>query len=286
MQSHSELCILPTLFLVACQNGNIVGVMSSTNQSNGTTAATTALPFANWAPQAAPLLSSRAAAASAGLTHLPSARIAQHQARAYRGEQRDRANFDTSIARHDYNMASQRLACQVPCQSGCIAPRSAERLPQIYAKEELFAPAHSLATGTLSSAAPLQSQHAPLSIAPSLLRAEQVNARLPTVDLREARAFESAESRAFASNSSNNALASTTRAAAQREGVFSLSAAQAEKSKYLDSYKSGNEEAYAHVDALQRSVRGYDDTSQETLQRVKQWNAREAAQRQFLGHNA
>jgi hypothetical protein len=268
------------------------------------------LPFANWAPQASPLSSLVTTAAhqqqqhhqqqqqqQSGLSHLPSARIAQHQARAYRGEQRDRANFDTSIARHDYNMASQRLACQVPCQSGCIVPSSVERLPQIYAKEELFAPAHSLATGAqqqqhqYAAASALQSQHAPLSIAPSLRRAEQVSARLPTVDLREARAFESAESRAFATGGSNGnnagaALASTTRAAAQREGVFSLSAAQAEKSKYLDSYKSGNEEAYAHVDALQRSVRGYDDTSQETLQRVKQWNAREAAQRQFLGNNA
>jgi hypothetical protein len=241
------------------------------------------LPFANWAPQQVPA-QQNAASAPLPQSHLPSTRIAQQQARAYRGEQRDRAAFDTSVARHDYNMASQRLACQVPCQSGCVAPSTGcERLQQIGARDELFGPAFPLSSG----AGALQSQQAPLAVAPSLYRTKQLNARLPVADLREARAFESAEARAQADNS--NAIAAQlapTRAAAQREGVFSLSAAQAEKSKYLDSYKSGNEEAYAHVDALQRSVRGYDDTSQDTLQRVKQWNAREAAQRQFLGYNA
>lgn len=252
----------------------------------------TASSFTQWAPQQFPTASS----SPQTQTHLPSARIPQQQARAYRGEQRDRATFDSSIARHDYNMAPQRLATNVPCQRGCIAPMTAcDRLPQIGARDELFAPAYPLAQSSASShnnnvspsvAAALQAQRAPLAPSPSQYRAEQLNARLPVSDLREGRTLESAEARASSDEKSAPSLMAPTRACARREGVFSLSAAQAEKSKYLDSYKSGNEEAYAHVEALQRSMRGYDDTSQESLQRVKQWNAREAAHRQFLGYNA
>ena len=56
-----------------------------------------------------------------------------------------------------------------------------------------------------------------------------------------------------------------------------INAVQAEKESYADSHTDGNEEAYAHVEALKNSIRGYKDTSEKTVAALKVQNAREAA---------
>lgn len=58
---------------------------------------------------------------------------------------------------------------------------------------------------------------------------------------------------------------------------LTINAVQAEKESYASQHEEGNEEAYAEVKAMQRSWRGYDDTSEKTLQRLKIQNARETA---------
>lgn len=58
-------------------------------------------------------------------------------------------------------------------------------------------------------------------------------------------------------------------------GGGSFSAVELEKQRFAAEYQSGNEDAYAHVEALNRSVRGYDDTSKGTLAAVQAYNKRE-----------
>lgn len=58
---------------------------------------------------------------------------------------------------------------------------------------------------------------------------------------------------------------------------MTINAVQAEKEAYAAQHEEGNEEAYAEVKAMQRSWRGYDDTSEKTLQQLKVQNARETA---------
>lgn len=59
------------------------------------------------------------------------------------------------------------------------------------------------------------------------------------------------------------------------QGGASFSAVELEKRRFAAEYMQGNEEPYAHVAALNRSVRGYDDTSKATLAAVEAFNARE-----------
>lgn len=62
----------------------------------------------------------------------------------------------------------------------------------------------------------------------------------------------------------------------QKPGM-TINAVQAEKEAYSEQHKDGNTEAYAHVEAMQRSIRGYDDTSKKTLDALKVQNSRERA---------
>lgn len=62
-----------------------------------------------------------------------------------------------------------------------------------------------------------------------------------------------------------------------RTGLAPLNAVQAEKDTYAARYTEGNETAYAHVAAMNKSMRGYEDTSAKTLRELKAYNAREQA---------
>lgn len=199
----------------------------------------------------------------------------QYQANMHKTAKRQQRVNDTTVA----NMQSHALAAQrcSPCAGfaaapGTYCPTGSERLQQMYAKGELYT----------DVVAPEQVQPAlPIAQAVAQRQLDTINARQDTMNRRETLQADKADymARIRGNTAQQNAA---LRGAAFRSTNASVSAAQAETRKYQDEYKKGNEEAYAHVEALQNSVRGYEDTSKETLEQLRAINNREASRRAFF----
>lgn len=147
-----------------------------------------------------------------------------------------------------------------------------QRLDQVRARDELYAQVQS----------PKETQpQVPLQLAPSSQRVETVNARPDTMTRRAINQVDAQVEldKKFNGKAANAAGAALLREAAKRNNTPGVSSVQSEKAFFEQEYRKGNEEAYAYVDALTKSVRGYTDTSEQTLLQVKEWNEREAARR-------
>jgi len=208
---------------------------------------------------------------------VPSALAQQYSSHAHRNAAREsRAAHKSEQTVHAYERPAAMLAPHVrqAAAKGHYIPCGVERLQQTHARDELYTPV----------AAPESRQQAmPLADGPSTRRLTTIDPRLDTMTRRQAMLDDEVQQRT--SNpalAGDNSSAVMTHNAAQRNVNASVDAVQAEKNKYQAEYKKDNEEAYAHVAALQKACRGYEDTSQKTLDQVKQWNAREAQRRQFF----
>lgn len=159
--------------------------------------------------------------------------------------------------------------------SGAYLPNGTERLRQLYAREELY---------TDNVVAPESAQPAlPLVDPVQNNRIDQINARDDTITRRDILLQDQAkyvEQLRANKNSAVNQI--MLKNAALLNNNSSVSATAAETNKYQQEYKKGNEEAYAHVDALQQSIRGYKDTSQQSINVAKSMNRREAQRRAFF----
>lgn len=208
---------------------------------------------------------------------VPSALAEQYLARAHRNAAREsRAAMQSEQAVCNYERPAAMLAPHVraAAANGHYIPCGAERLQQTNARDELYTPV-----------APPESQQQamPLADGPSTRRLGTIDPRLDAMTRRQTLLADEAQQRLsnpLLAGDANTAMMMQT--AAQRNVNASVDAVQAEKNKYQAEYKKGNEEAYAHVAALQKACRGYEDTSKQTLDQVKQWNAREAQRRQFF----
>jgi len=208
---------------------------------------------------------------------VPSALEQQYSSMAHRNAAREcRMAYQSEQAMRQFAQPAATLApyLRQATANGRYIPCGAERLQQTNARDELYTPV-----------APPESQQRaiPLADGPSTRRLETIDARLDTMARREALLADEARQRANNAALSGNATTTMMmHSAAQRNVNSSVDAVQAEKNKYQAEYQKGNEEAYAHVAALQKACRGYEDTSKQTLDQVKQWNAREAQRRQFF----
>jgi hypothetical protein len=156
------------------------------------------------------------------------------------------------------------------CSVNALQNSVGQRLDQVRAKDELYTQVRS----------PKETQPAlPLTLAPNSQRMEAVQVRPDTMTRRAMNQVDAQVSMDKAMNRTSAVVASgLLREAAQRNGSNpGVSTLQSEKERYESEYRQGNELAYAHVDALQRSIRGYADTGDVAMAQVKQWNEREAA---------
>jgi hypothetical protein len=198
----------------------------------------------------------------------------QYQANAHRSAAKQQSTNDSAAANlEQHNEQAKRMRVE-KSRNGGYVPRGNERLRQVPAKAELYTDVN----------APERAQPAqPLAEMPSQRQLETVQPRLNAMQRREQQQAAEAERAERAERSVDaQVVRQLTRAAAQRQQNASVDAATAEKAKYADNYKSGNEEAYAHVEALQTSMRGYEDTSKATIEKLRAQNNREASRRAFM----
>lgn len=198
----------------------------------------------------------------------------QYQANAHRSAAKQQSANDGAAANlGQHNEQAKRMRVE-QSRNGGYVPRGTERLQQLPAKRELYS----------DVGVPEQEQPArPLAEMPSQRQLETVQPRLNTMQRREQQQAAEAERMERAERSTDaQVVRQLTQAAAKRTVNASVNAATAEKARYADEYKRGNEEAYAHVEALQTAVRGYEDTSKATLESLRAQNNREAARRSFM----
>ena len=176
-----------------------------------------------------------------------------------------------TIAAH--NEQVKRLQSNVGSNGGYV-PQGHERLVQVSARSELY---------TDVEAPEITQQAVRLAETAEQRRLETIRPRMNRIAQREVNLEAAEEHLQRAENAADaQMMHELTQAVAQRSQNASVDAATAEKQKYADEYKRGNEEAYAYVEALQNSVRGYEDTSKATIEALRQQNNREAARHSFM----
>lgn len=247
---------------------------------------------------------SRQAANAANKAFAPSNSVPQYNARQYRANYRENmmqaSSQDAEMRRNTHSQQQYVTSQKQQSPAATYQMNGAERFDQMNARKELYGDscfaANCFGNGEAYADAPTSCSNPCAGGARNIVTTSKttntMNAqqgRLPcraqhhsicqrSISPLEKREFNSAGSLAYQSKVDETLRRQhpLINGDVQTPGL-TINAVQAEKESYAESHKEGNEEAYAHVEALKNSVRGYVDTAEKTLQALKVQNRREAA---------
>ncbi len=236
----------------------------------------------------------------------PTNKVGQYQARGFRAQHKEdmMQTQSQNVQQQRNNMSQQQFyqSQKMQAPTATVQMDGSERFDQVNVKKQLYGDtcfsANCLGNGSAYSDVPTSCSNPCAGGAQSIMmpRAttrtstiEQQQGKLPcrarhesicqqNISPLDKRTYNSAQTLAYESrvNDTLRRQHPLANGDIQSPGM-TISAVQAEKESYAESYMEGNEEAYAHVEALKNSCRGYKDTSEKTLAALKIQNQREAA---------
>ena len=233
----------------------------------------------------------------------PTNKVNQYCARQFKGQYReDMMQQSSQGALERRNQMSQQQFSQAQKQqspSATVQMNGTERFDQVNARKELYGDscftANCLGNGTAYSETPTSCSNPCGGGARSILSPTRNSTTAPQVgklpcqarhesicqqgiSCMDKRDYNSQQTQAYRNRVDETLRCQhpLTTGDIQANGM-TINAVQAEKESYAESHTEGNEEAYAHVEALKNSIRGYKDTSEKTLAALKVQNQREAA---------